>query len=130
MIRVNWGKMPPTTNNLYFNLPKRGRAMSKAYKEWLKNFPPITSYTGPAVEEPLELEMYLLKPDRRKRDISNYIKGLEDSLVKAAIIKDDSLVYRLSMEWVGKLGWLGDSEDAWITEGEMQDYPVMCFIHY
>ena len=45
------------------------------------------------------LEILLGRPDRRRRDLSNYIKALEDALVQHELIEDDSMVQALSMTW-------------------------------
>jgi crossover junction endodeoxyribonuclease RusA len=41
------------------------------------------------------MEVYLFPPDRRKRDLDNYMKGLLDALTVAELWTDDSLVDQL-----------------------------------
>lgn len=46
------------------------------------------------------IKIQCVKPDRRRRDISNLIKAAEDLLVSMRVIDDDSLVQRLEISWV------------------------------
>ena len=42
------------------------------------------------------------RPDRRKRDLGNLLKPIEDALVEAGVIEDDSKATNIHMAWVGK----------------------------
>ncbi len=93
---------PPTTNNLFFNLPGRrgGRAPTKGYKAWkFKAAVAIRQQAPMAVAGAVMLSIVLGRPDRRRRDLSNYIKALEDALVQHGLIEDDSMVQNLSVSW-------------------------------
>jgi Holliday junction resolvase RusA-like endonuclease len=106
--------LPPSGNNLYFNLPKGGRARSHAYNEWLSEATTIIHFaaTGrdglgqisgepPAkIAGPYALHMQAGKPDKRKRDLGNLWKSLEDALKKGGLIEDDSLCQSQYGEWV------------------------------
>jgi crossover junction endodeoxyribonuclease RusA len=50
---------------------------------------------GLKLDYPLFMEVYLFMPDKRKRDVDNYMKGLLDSLTEAGLWEDDSLVDQL-----------------------------------
>lgn len=56
------------------------------------------------------LEIKLRAPDKRPRDVDNYIKAISDLLVSHAIVADDALSIGVRAEWThdGKAG-------AWIT---------------
>jgi crossover junction endodeoxyribonuclease RusA len=41
------------------------------------------------------MEVYLFPPDRRKRDLDNYMKGLLDALTNGKLWVDDSLINQL-----------------------------------
>lgn len=41
----------------------------------------------------------LKRPDKRIRDLGNYEKALSDWLVDNGIIKDDSHIHRLTIQW-------------------------------
>ncbi len=93
---------PPTTNNLFFNLPGRrgGRAPTKGYKAWKDRAAVAIRRQAPApIAGPVTLSIELGRPDRRRRDLSNYIKALEDALVHHELIDDDSMVQTLSVSW-------------------------------
>lgn len=47
------------------------------------------------------MTVLLSPPDRRRRDVDNYAKSLLDSLVKAGVLADDSLVRDLRLTWGG-----------------------------
>lgn len=48
---------------------------------------------------PVEVWYTVKRPDNRKRDLSNLLKCLDDTLVGAGVLADDSLIYRLIIEW-------------------------------
>lgn len=91
---------PPTVNNLFVN-GANGRFKSKAYSAWRE----AASYSimeqgRQRMRGCVSLAIALVKPDKRKRDLSNTIKAIEDLLVAMAVIEDDSLVQRISIQWV------------------------------
>ncbi len=93
---------PPTTNNLYVNLrgARGGRFISKGYKAWkTKAALVIGRQTLEPIPGAVMLSIVLGRPDRRARDLSNYIKALEDALVQHKLIQDDSMVQSLSVSW-------------------------------
>lgn len=90
---------PPSTNNLFAN-GTRGRYRTKAYQLWAEQAGyQIIEQGRHKLRGPVSLSIALVKPDRRKRDLSNAIKAVEDLLVSMAVIEDDSLVQRLSVQW-------------------------------
>jgi Holliday junction resolvase RusA-like endonuclease len=64
--------------------------MSKGYKEWLKLCRPLILPDCGAIDFPVEVVYTLYLPDKRKRDLSNYIKATEDYLVDQAVLFDDN----------------------------------------
>lgn len=91
---------PPTTNNLFAG--KERRHKSEAYKAWLweaeyqfrQQQVPMKHYA-----RPVKLQIALGRPDRRKREPSNYIKAPEDFLVRMGMIMDDSQVEDVRAYW-------------------------------
>jgi len=88
---------PPTVNNYYSHtrngvyISKKGRlyslAVAEAVNEQLSGLDTLLS--------PLQLEVVLYPPDRRKRDLDNHMKALQDALTKAEVWEDDSLIDQL-----------------------------------
>ncbi|WP_127524057.1 RusA family crossover junction endodeoxyribonuclease [Mesorhizobium sp. Z1-4] len=91
---------PPAANNLFFNTGK-GRAKSVRYKQWQKDAGNLINAQGrKRITGPVSIYIGAVKPDKRKRDISNLIKPVEDILVAMGVIEDDSLVERVNAEWM------------------------------
>lgn len=95
--------MPPTANNLYFNLPRRGRAKTPEYCNWIttagwelakqKRDLGITKF-----KEPVSL---LYEVQRGRRDLANSEKAVTDLLVKCGVLEDDGpdYVHEITMRW-------------------------------
>jgi crossover junction endodeoxyribonuclease RusA len=64
---------------------------------------------------PLQVSLKLYPPDNRKRDMDNLIKILHDALTKGGLWQDDSLVRKLTVEWMDKVkgGKIEMSVDAY-----------------
>jgi len=92
---------PPTTNNLFANAARgRGRFPTRQYKAWRERAAVAIRRQAPEpIKGAVELNIQLGRPDRRRRDLSNYIKALEDALVQHGLIEDDSMVQTLSVAW-------------------------------
>jgi len=91
---------PPSVNNLFFNTG-RGRSKTDAYKAWQEAAGyAIVEQGRKRIHGLVALSIALVKPDKRKRDLSNVIKAIEDLLVSMSVIDDDSLVQRISIQWV------------------------------
>jgi len=91
---------PPSVNGLFFNASK-GRETTPSYKAWRRAAGEMILAQGRKhIHGKVSLAIAVTRPDRRKRDISNLIKAVEDLLVEMAVIDDDSLVQRLSIKWV------------------------------
>ena len=98
-LRLNF---PPTTNNLFANQRggRGGRFPTRQYKAWRERAAVAIRRQAPApIPGAVMLNIELGRPDRRRRDLSNYIKALEDALVQHGLIEDDSMVQRLSVSW-------------------------------
>ncbi len=77
--------------------------LTKKYKEWEKSVVDQlwiqrmqyqASYVGPwvPIDEPVEVTFEFFLQDKKKYDLSNLYQGMEDALVDAQILKDDSLI--------------------------------------
>ena len=49
-----------------------------------------------------KLTLLAVKPDRRRRDIGNLEKAVNDALVAAKVVEDDSMCHWIDMRWVEK----------------------------
>ena len=92
---------PPSLNNMFFNVRGRGRVRSKEYDLWraaatwaLKD----ASQSG-RLAGPYNLTVRVGRRDRRKRDLDNLIKPLNDALVTAGVVRDDSDCQRIDAAW-------------------------------
>lgn len=100
MIRYDLPR-PPSTNNLFLNLKSGGRTKSKQYREWVTEASGDILLQGrKSIKGQVVIAIAVNKPDNRRRDISNFIKATEDLLVDMGVIEDDSLVQRISIQWV------------------------------
>lgn len=52
-------------------------------------------YDGNPIDYEVSVEIVLILPNRRKRDIDNMLKSLWDVMEKAGIIKNDNLIYEV-----------------------------------
>ena len=88
---------PPTVND-YYKMTRQGqRYLHMTVREYREKVALAIheQAAGLTLDEPLFMEVYLFVPDRRKRDVDNYMKGLLDALTEAGLWEDDSLVNQL-----------------------------------
>jgi crossover junction endodeoxyribonuclease RusA len=91
---------PPSVNAAYGNGGnKRGRHKTAVYKTWEKLAAIGVKDSHRQALGPYSISICLERPDKRRRDIDNYVKVLSDFIVAHGIVKDDSLCERLSMTW-------------------------------
>lgn len=86
--------IPPSTNNLYFNLPKGGRAKTAEYNNWLK-FAKIElirafkAQGSPVIDLKQKMRLTARVGCNYQRDLTNVLKPAEDALVAFLPIPDD-----------------------------------------
>jgi crossover junction endodeoxyribonuclease RusA len=91
---------PPSVNGLYFNVANRGRVKTSRYAEWSKEASWLISIARKGARiGPYGLTVMAGRPDRRRRDLGNLLKAIEDALVAGGAIEDDSECQKLKMEW-------------------------------
>jgi len=90
---------PPTVNS-YYTKTRRGIFISKKGREFrdmcAEQCNEQNAY-GLLLSHPLQLDVILFPPDRRKRDLDNYMKALLDALTTSKVWEDDSLVDGLTV---------------------------------
>lgn len=121
---------PPTVNS-YYGQNKRGikyvTKKGKAFKKACAELCVQQNAYGLSLQERLHVDVILYPPDRRIRDLDNYIKALFDSLTAANVWLDDEQVDsftpyrgvvipkgRVSLRIAEHNGFiLPDNEDIW-----------------
>lgn len=129
---------PPSLNNMFINGSK-GRFRSQKYDEWIMEAGwEINRQKPPKVAGPVVLFFHFQDGrDKRKRDVSNFIKPTEDLLVKHGIIEadDNSIVRGIEAYWDDTVtgvkivivpprprnltGYAGDCVNNWKSLGEI-----------
>lgn len=90
---------PPSTNALWRSVGGRN-ILSAPYRKWLTEAHQLVALQRPAkVTGPYRMTVTATRPDNRRRDLSNTIKALEDLLVKAGVIRDDSDAQSILLMW-------------------------------
>lgn len=92
-LHLNW---PPTVNN-YYTKTKRGIFISKKGREFREGIITAVNEQAPGVflDSPIECKVILSPPDKRKRDLDNYMKALLDAITHSGLWEDDSLIDQL-----------------------------------
>lgn len=93
---------PPSVNNLFMNVPKRGRIPTKAYEAWQKRADEAINAQSPVpVVGQVEINIALVAPTKARRDADNCLKAPLDRLVANGIIEADDFrfVRRVTAEW-------------------------------
>jgi len=95
ILYLSW---PPTVNNYYTHtrngvfISKKGRLYKNAVESEIREQAPSVHIT-----DRIAITVYMFPPDRRKRDLDNYMKALQDSISKAGLWEDDSLIDQVYM---------------------------------
>jgi crossover junction endodeoxyribonuclease RusA len=90
---------PCSVNTMF---PDRGgkRVPSPKYRAWRDEAGwRIKMQHAARIPGYVTVRIALVAPDRRRRDLDNYAKGVLDSLVTHGVIDDDSSIRRLSLDW-------------------------------
>ena len=99
LVNMELEGLPPTVNTMYRGL--RGhRYKTKACVEYQERVTASmrANYTGETYAGAVELRITFITSDRRRWDIDNRVKALQDCLIHAGIIKDDSQIEILHLE--------------------------------
>lgn len=92
--------IPPSVNALYRSIGRGRNILSKEGRDWYAKAVPMIQQQscGWFVLGKAELALTIYYPDRRRWDLSNRIKALEDAITKAGVWKDDEQVVRIVAE--------------------------------
>ncbi len=97
MIELRLSQIPVPKSNRYIRT-KGGKVFKPPrVRNWeARAMWEITSqYKGEPLEYKLSVEIELILPNHRKRDIDNMLKSLWDILERAGVIKNDNQIYRV-----------------------------------
>jgi Holliday junction resolvase RusA-like endonuclease len=85
---------PPSTNNIYVNVPGKGRMKSRDYRNWQTSQGwEIITQRPKKFYTPVHLIITAAPSKRSKEDASNLTKPIEDLLVQQGILPDDGRKY-------------------------------------
>lgn len=87
---------PPSLNNYYRHVGPRV-LISRAGRRYRMMCVSRLSDAG-KLDGDIALKLECYPPDRRRRDLDNLLKCLQDSIVSAGVMEDDSQIKRLEME--------------------------------
>jgi crossover junction endodeoxyribonuclease RusA len=88
--------MPPSVNNLFLNVPGRGRVRSGRYRAWQdENLWALKALKLGSVAGHVRVDYWL--PVKNRQDIDNPLKALNDLLQSSGILANDKQIRQL---WV------------------------------
>lgn len=101
---ISLPSLPPSANNMYVNVPGRGRVPSRDYMAWRKDMGwRVTLQKPPRFLGDVDVR-YSFGPRNRSADVANREKATSDLLVACGVIKDDRFIYSLFITWSDKPG--------------------------
>lgn len=92
---------PPSTNTYYRHVAINGRprtlisAKGREYRDTVAYACVLQGVNGTQLSGRLAVTMRMQPPDRRRRDLDNTLKGLQDALTHAGVWGDDCQIDRL-----------------------------------
>lgn len=91
---------PPSVNQLFRNLPGRGRVRTRIYDDWRGHA--LTAIRLQSIEPVMGPVVILFGVERQSSaaDIDNRIKAMLDAIVEAQVIRDDSEVTGFAAAWL------------------------------
>ena len=91
---------PPSVNRYWRQF--RGRAIlsaeARAYHERCRYLGTV-AVRAVGTPGPIQVHLIAYPPDKRRRDLDNILKAINDALVRCGLIDDDSLIRRQCQEW-------------------------------
>ena len=81
--------LPPSVNELYFNMKGKGRVKTRAYRSYMRSAGWVLMGQRPgSIEGPVQIKISL--PASNRKDPDNCAKALLDLLVAHRVIADDN----------------------------------------
>jgi Holliday junction resolvase RusA-like endonuclease len=116
--------MPPSVNGAYRNVPGVGRVKTRVYRDWATEAALLMKIQARGrIDGPYAIHVEVDRPDKRRRDLSNLLKVLEDTIVAQGLVEDDSLCERIKMRWTEKIDGRPGPVRVWLiaTTGDDDD---------
>lgn len=88
--------LPPSTNNLYFSVPGKGRVKTDRYRTWREAAGWDFNGKGHVAGNYAMILSIDPRKVRKGRDLSNFIKPVEDLAVAHGLVDDDSQCVHVS----------------------------------
>lgn len=97
---------PPSVNEIYKNVPGRGRAKSGVYDDFIRRG--VTAIRGQHITPITGYVVAIFGVERMSlsADIDNRLKSMLDTIVKADVIEDDRFVTAIAVSWLPKANGL------------------------
>lgn len=97
---------PPSVNELYKNLPGKGRVKSGAYDDFVRRG--VTAIRNQRVASLSGYVIAIFGVERMSlsADIDNRLKSMLDTIVKAGIVVDDRFITAIAVSWLPKANGL------------------------
>lgn len=88
---------PPTVNSYYKTSRSGHKYLDKSVGAFRDAIHTALHEQVPGLElvDPLFIDVFLFPPDKRKRDLDNYMKGLLDAITVSGLWEDDSQIDQL-----------------------------------
>ena len=123
MIEIEVKAYPPSTNQLY-KRNKNGSLRLSDKHQMFRNMMFVNSrFKEKITKYPVEVEILVLAPDNRRRDLDNISKVVLDSLVNAGVLKDDSNKFINDLR-IANIGFLCDGVGKTIVKIKTSDREV------
>jgi crossover junction endodeoxyribonuclease RusA len=93
---------PPSVNALYRRAPQGGMFKTAKWKSWRVDTMKFMRAQGAEVCEfdgPVKVEYIVARPDRRRRDVTNLIKALDDMLEELGVVSNDCQIVDCRIAW-------------------------------
>jgi crossover junction endodeoxyribonuclease RusA len=88
----------PSAGHIRILISEKGRAYRQQVMDAVLE---QTKGRAPRIAEPINVHIWACRPDRRQRDLDNYLKAVLDACTHAAVWNDDSQLQRLTIQWCG-----------------------------
>jgi Holliday junction resolvase RusA-like endonuclease len=100
IIQFSLPAFPVPLSSCFKNVGRNGRADTDRYASWKRETDhKLSRKRIPHVEGNVSVTYTVRRPDKRKRDLDNLLKALNDTLARNFVIEDDSNITDLRIRW-------------------------------